>query len=351
MNKLITEPTHRFLRACYGLPTDYTPIWMMRQAGRYLPEYQAVRSRLGFLDLCKTPDLAAEVTVQPIDRLGVDAAILFADILLICQAMGQHLEFTAGHGPRLEPVASESDIERLVVPDPTDECGFVMETVSEVRRRLAGKVPLIGFAGAPFTVATYMVEGGSSKSFSNLKRMMFAEPALYRRLLDKITEATTLYLEAQVEAGAEALQIFDSWAGALTAPDFRAHALPYVQRMVESLSNKDVPVIYYVGQAAHLIEPMVESGAEVLGVDWRLPLSEARRRIGGRAAVQGNLDPCVLLGPVELIEERARAVLEEAGPKPGHIFNLGHGILPETSPSHAKALVDTVHEYRRQAPA
>jgi uroporphyrinogen decarboxylase len=343
-----TEPSHTFLRACFSLPTEYTPIWIMRQAGRYLPEYQAVRGKVSFLELCKTPDLAAEVTLQPIDRFGMDAAILFSDILVPCEAMGQHLEFTESHGPKLTPVRSSSDVDRLVVPDPTDRCGFVMDAVREIRKRLAGRVPLIGFAGAPFTLASYMVEGGGSKNFIHLKTMMFAEPATYRKLLDKIVDTTAAYLSAQIEAGAQAVQIFDSWGGALSVPDFRAYALPYVQRVIERLPRDDVPVIYYVGEAAHLIEPMLESGADVMGVDWRIPLSEARRRIAGRAAVQGNLDPCALFGPPEDIEKKAAAILDEAGRAPGHIFNLGHGILPPTNPEHAKVLVDAVHRLSRR---
>ncbi len=315
----------------------------MRQAGRYLPEYQSIRRKVPFLELCKTPDLAAEVTMQPVERLGVDAAILFSDILIPCEAMGQTLEFTESQGPRLAPIRSSSEVDRLIVPDPADRCGFVLEAIREIRRRLVGRVPLIGFAGAPFTLASYMVEGGSSRSFTYLKRMMFAEPATYRKLLDKIAETTALYLSAQIEAGAQAVQIFDSWGGVLSLPDFEEHALPYVSRVVDALPREDVPVIYYVGQAAHLIEPMLESGADVLGIDWRLPLSEARRRIGGRASVQGNLDPAALFGTPEDIERKVSAVLDEAGKAPGHVFNLGHGILPQTNPEHARVLVDAVH--------
>ena len=340
------------MRACFSLPTERTPIWIMRQAGRYLPEYQAVRRKQSFLELCKTPDLVAEVTLQPVERLGVDAAIIFSDILIPCEAMGQELEFIEGQGPKLNPVRSSSEVGRLVVPDPVDRCGFVMDALRETRKRLSGRVPLIGFAGAPFTTAAYMVEGGPSKSFAHLKRMMFAEPATYRALLEKISETTALYLSAQIEAGAQAVQIFDSWGGELSVPDFREYALPYVRRIVEALPREDVAVVYYVGNASHLIEPMVESGADVMGIDWRLPMSEARRRIGGRAAVQGNLDPAALFGTVEDIEQRAGEILEEAGPAPGHVFNLGHGILPTTEPDHARALVDAVRRLsKRSAPS
>ncbi|MFW5878236.1 MAG: uroporphyrinogen decarboxylase [Myxococcota bacterium] len=343
-----TEPSHSFIRACFCLPTEGTPVWIMRQAGRYLPEYQAIRRKVGFLELCKTPELAAQVTLQPVDRLGVDAAILFSDILVTCEAMGQNLRFEEGRGPILEPVRTGAEVEALAVPDPSDRLGFVLDAVTEIRKRLAGRVPLIGFAGAPFTLASYMVEGGSSRSFSALKGMLFSEPATYRNLMEKITSTTSAYLSAQIEAGAQAVQIFDTWGGVLSLSDFREHVLPFVQNLIESLPREDVPVVYYVGEAAHLIEAMVDTGADVIGIDWRLPLFEARRRIGGRAAVQGNLDPAVLLGPVEGMHSRVESILTEAGRAPGYIFNLGHGILPETRPENAEALVEAVHRLSRR---
>jgi len=320
----------------------------MRQAGRYLPEYRAIREKVSFVELCKTPDLAAEVTVQPIDRLGVDAAILFSDILIPCEAMGVELSFPGGP-PKLTPtVRSRSGVDALCVPDPEDTMPFVMEAVRKIRERLAGRVPLIGFSGAPFTLATYLVEGGGSKDFMNLKAMIHAEPATYRALMEKIADTTAAYLNAQIAAGVQAVQIFDSWGGALGVEDFREYELPYVQRVIEQLNCEDIPVIYFVGQAAHLIEPMLETGADVLGVDWRLPLSQIRRRIGGRAAVQGNLDPTSLFGPIPQIEAGVKRVLDEAGSQPGHIFNLGHGIMPPTKPEHAIALVEAVHRLSRR---
>ena len=341
------EPSHAFLRACFGLPTDFTPVWMMRQAGRFLPEYRAVRARSSFLEVCKTPELAAEVTLQPVERLGVDAAILFSDILVPCEAMGQTLAFEGGP-PTLEPpVRGPGDVAKLGVPDPVETTGFVMDAIRLIRRRLQGRVPLIGFAGAPFTLASYMVEGGTSRNFIHLKTLMYESPATYRALLDKIADTTALYLNAQIEAGAQAVQLFDSWGGALSVPDFRAYALPYVQKVIAQLEADDVPVIYFVGEAAALIEPMLESGADVLSVDWRVPLGEARRRIGGRAAVQGNIDPCTLFAPIPEIEKRVQGILDEAGDAPGHVFNLGHGILPPTDPDHAKAMVDAVHALSR----
>ncbi|MDF1561683.1 MAG: uroporphyrinogen decarboxylase [Deltaproteobacteria bacterium] len=348
MRDPVTEPAHPFLRAAFGLPTEFTPIWIMRQAGRYLPEYRAIREKVSFIELCKTPDLAAEVTVQPIDRLGVDAAILFCDILVPCEAMGLELSFEGGPPKITPPVRSLAAAEALVVPDPVETMGYVMEAIRKIRERLAGRVPLIGFAGAPFTLATYMVEGGGSKDFLNLKRMIHAEPATYRLMMEKIADTTALYLNAQIEAGAQAVQIFDSWGGALSPADFREYELPYVQRIIDQLACEDIPVIFFVGQSASLIEVMLESGADVLGIDWRIPLDDARRRIAGRAAVQGNLDPMTLYAPIPKIEEKVKGILDAAGTAPGHIFNLGHGITQYTEPEHAVALVEAVHRLSRR---
>ena len=343
-----TEPTHAFLRACFGLPTDYTPTWIMRQAGRYLPEYRAVRSKVSFLELCQTPELAAEVTLQPIDRLGVDAAILFSDILPPAQAMGLDLSFEGGPPKISPPVRSQADVDRLVVPDPTEGLGYVLDAVRLIRRELNDRVPLIGFCGAPFTMASYMVEGGGTKSFAHLKGLIFGQPKVYTALMDKIADTTAAYLNAQIEAGAQAVQIFDSWAGALSPEDFRTFALPWVQRVIEQLKGEDVPVIYFVGEAGTLLEAMGEAGADVLGVDWRVPMSEVLERVGPDQAIQGNLDPCTLFAPIPEIERRAGALLETVGARPGHIFNLGHGILPQVDPDHAKALVDFVHQRSRE---
>jgi uroporphyrinogen decarboxylase len=337
------ERADRFLSACRRLPVDATPVWIMRQAGRYLPEYRDIRARVAFLDLCKNPDLVAEVTVQPVTRLGVDAAILFSDILLPLEGMGIPVEIDDA-GPRIpQRVRTRSDVARLAVPDPTDTTGFVMEGIRRTRAALGGQVPLIGFAGAPFTLAAYAVEGGATKSFSKIKGLLFSDPHTAHRLLERIARTIGAYLAAQLEAGAQALQIFDSWAGVLTPSDYAHFALPYVKQILESLPKRDVPIILFGVETGSLLEKMAESGADVIGVDWRVPLDEARARLGPNVAVQGNLDPCALLAPPEEIERRVMEVLARAGDTPGHVFNLGHGILPETPVEHAIAMVDAVH--------
>ena len=335
-----------FLKACRGEKVDYTPVWMMRQAGRYLPEYQEVRSKLTFLELCKTPDLAAEVTIQPIDILGVDAAILFSDILIPLEAMGLTLEFHEKIGPIFpEPVRDRQDVDRLIIPDPDADLGFVMETIRILRRELATKVPLIGFSGAPFTLATYLIEGGSSKFFFETKKMMFADPALYAALLEKITECTTQYLKAQAAAGAQALQIFDSWAGVLAPTDFEQFALPYVKRIIAELKEvTDIPIIYFANNGATLLDLSKTSGADVLGLDWRVDIAKAVEQIGPNISVQGNLDPSALLLPEAKLRERVAKILAGAKKARGHIFNLGHGIHQFTPPSQAKIFIDAVHE-------
>ncbi len=339
-----------FLKACRGEPVPYTPIWIMRQAGRYLPEYHRVR-RLGtFLDLCKTPERAAEVTIQPVDILGVDAAILFSDILVPLEPMGVGLEFVEGKGPVLSPpVRGQADVDRLVVPEMEEAVPYVYETIRILRRELAAKVPLIGFAGAPFTLATYMIEGGSSRNFWHTKKMMYQAPGVYHALLDKITACTSRYLAAQARAGAQALQIFDSWAGALAPCDFAAFALPYVKRIITELRQEtDVPVIYFANNGATLLELAAESGADVLGLDWRINIDDAVRRLGDRVAVQGNMDPIALLLPEEELAARIGRILEQARGAKGHVFNLGHGILPETPPEQARLAVDLVHRLSRR---
>ena len=335
-----------FLKACRGEKVEYTPVWMMRQAGRYLPEYQEVRNKLTFLELCKTPDLAAEVTIQPVDILGVDAAILFSDILIPLEAMGLTLEFHEKIGPVFpDPVRDRQAVDRLVIPDPDADLGFVMETIRILRRELATKVPLIGFAGAPFTLATYLIEGGSSKFFFETKKMMFTDPALYADLLDKITECTTLYLKAQAAAGAQALQIFDSWAGVLAPIDFEQFALPYVKRIIAELKKAtDIPIIYFANNGATLLDLSKTSGADVLGLDWRIDIAKAVEQIGPNISVQGNLDPSALLLPEAKMRERVAKILAGARKARGHICNLGHGIHQFTPPSQAKIFIDAVHE-------
>ncbi len=333
-----------FLKACRGEQTDYTPVWFMRQAGRYLPEYQAVRGKVSFLELCKSPELCTEVTLQPIEIFGFDAAILFSDILIPMEAMGLALEFHEGRGPVFpDPVRSSGAVQRLVVPDPEETMPFVMETIRLLRRELS--VPLIGFSGAPFTLATYLIEGGSSKVFLETKKMMFQAPGLYQALLEKITACTSAYLQAQARAGAQALQLFDSWAGVLAPGDYQRFALPYVQAIIRDLrAMTDVPIIYFANNGATLLDHAATAGADVLGLDWRINISDAIRRVGDHA-VQGNLDPIALFLPRTELEERIRRLLEDAREARGHIFNLGHGIVPQTPPDQARIAVDAVHRF------
>jgi uroporphyrinogen decarboxylase len=345
-----------FLKACRGEEVPYTPIWIMRQAGRYLPEYRAVRGKADFLKMCKTPELAAEVTLQPIDILNVDAAILFCDILIPCEAMGQGLEFHEGKGPILGPPIRDKDtVDKLSVPDPEDKMGFVMDAIRLLRKELADRVPLIGFAGAPLTTATYMIEGGTSKNFLNTKMMIYENPDLYRTFMDKVTATITEYLKAQISAGAQAVQIFDTWGGIFSPGDFREYVLVYVKRIIKDLKDwmasenmEQVPVIYFVGETAGLLEEIKTSGADVYGVDWRINLDDAIKRIGDGAVVQGNLDPLSMFLPQEKIEERVKDVLNRASSAKGHIFNLGHGVVPQTPPENVVALVEMVHRLSKK---
>jgi len=320
-------------------------VWFMRQAGRYLPEYRAVREKVSFLTLCKTPDLAAEVTLQPVDILGVDAAILFSDILVVPEAMGLHLVLDDG-GPRFpEPLRGPAEARRLHVPDPDRELRFVLDAIRAVRKRLAGKVPLIGFAGAPWTLAAYMIEGETSRSFERAKAALLADEAFAHELLSRISEALLLYLQAQLDAGADALQIFDSWAGALSPADYARLGAPYVARIVQGLPrDRKQPVIVFGVETGELLGQLAATGADVVGVDWRVPLDEARGRVGPAVALQGNLDPAALFLPAPALEKRVLRVLEEARRAGfGHVFNLGHGILPTTPVESARLAVDLVH--------
>jgi uroporphyrinogen decarboxylase len=331
-----------FLKACRGEKTDYTPIWMMRQAGRYLPEYQKVRGNVTFLELCKSPSLCVEVTLQPVELLGMDAAILFSDILILMEAMGAPLEFHEGRGPIFQKtIRNQAALDKLIIPDADEATGFVMETIRLLRKEL--KVPLIGFAGAPFTCATYLIEGGSSKVFWETKKMMFTEPALFHQLMDKITESTILYLQAQARAGAQALQLFDSWAGILAPCDFAEFALPSVQKILAALKEYDLPLIYFANNGATLLDLSVASGADVIGLDWRINIGDAIKKVGNKA-VQGNIDPFALLLPKDKLRERIGRLLDAAKDAHGHIFNLGHGIHQFTPPEQAKIAVDAVHE-------
>lgn len=334
----------RFLRACRREPVDRTPLWIMRQAGRYLPEYRELRSRVEFLDLCRTPDLAAEVTLQPLRRFPLDAAILFSDILLPLDAFGIRMTFSPG--PKIaEPIRSRSQVDALHAQPAAQVVPFVADAVRLLRRELAGKVPLIGFCGAPFTLAAYLVQGEGKEGFGAVKRMLFAEPATLEALLEKLAAAMVDYLRLQVHAGVQAVQIFDSWAGILGDADYRRFALRYVIQIVEGIRDLGVPIIYFVNGAPHLLEAAAASGADVLGVCWRTPLDEVARRVGPEMALQGNLDPHVLFADPATIRARAADVLRHMSGRPGHIMNLGHGILPETPIASVEALIDAVHHF------
>jgi uroporphyrinogen decarboxylase len=343
----------RLLRALWREPVDATPIWIMRQAGRYLPEYRELRQRAGsFLALCQTPELACEATLQPLRRFELDAAILFSDILTVPDAMGLGLEIVEKHGPRFEtPVRSPADIEKLAVPDPGSELRYVLDAIRLIRADLDGAVPLIGFAGSPWTIATYMVEGGPSKDYALIKGMLYADPASLHRLLAIVAEAVTVYLNAQIAAGVQVVQIFDTWGGILSPPAYGEFSLDYMQRIIAGLETDaggtKVPVILFSKGCAPLAEQIADAGAAAVGVDWTADIGEVRRRIGNKAAVQGNLDPAVLYAPAEIIRREAASVLEAYGPHRGHVFNLGHGIQPGVDPDKVAVLVDAVHELSR----
>lgn len=336
----------RFLLACRREAVDRVPVWLMRQAGRYMPEYRKLRKKHSFEKLSTTPELAADVTMMPVEKLGVDAAILFSDLLTPAACAGFKVEYAPG-GPLVKnPIRGEKDIEKIVSADIQKSADFVTEAVRLLRARLA--VPLIGFAGAPFTVASYLVEGGPSKHFEKLKTMIYANPALVWKLFDALAGLCTRFLELQIEAGAQAVQIFDTWAGALSSSDFGAFELPWLQKIAMELKRKGIPVIVYVNGVGGMLEALGECGADVVSIDWRVGIAEARKRLGTGVALQGNLDPTVLLGPDEVIVSRARETIEAAGRAPGYIFNLGHGILPQTEFEKVKLLVDTVRNYEPQ---
>ncbi|HEX4835488.1 MAG TPA: uroporphyrinogen decarboxylase [bacterium] len=337
-----------FLRACRREATDYTPVWLMRQAGRYLPEYRAIRKRLSLLELCKTPEAAAEVTVLAVEKLGVDAAIIFADILLLAEPLGVGLEFVRGDGPTVHrPVRTQDSVRRLREVDPAEDVPFVFEAVRLARRALAGRVPLIGFAGAPFTLASYLVEGRPSRDFLATKHLMHTDPEMWHALMDRLARLTARYLNGQIAAGVDAVQLFDSWVGCLSPEAYRRHVLPYTRRVIADLAP-GVPVIHFGTGTAGLLELLREAGGEVIGLDWRVDLGEAWRRLGDGVAVQGNLDPALLLTTPNEIRQGVRAVLAAAGGRPGHIFNLGHGVLPNTPWENAVAMVEAVHELSRR---
>lgn len=336
-----------FLQACRREAAPYTPVWLMRQAGRYMAEYRAVRSRFGFLDLCKTPEAAAQVTVDAVDKLGVDAAIIFADILLILEPFGVGLEFSPGDGPVIHrPVRSPEDVATLPDGDASLELAYVYEAVRQAKAQL--KVPLIGFAGAPFTLASYAVEGGGSRNYVHTKKLMYAAPEAWHALMDRLSTATAVYLNRQIEAGADAVQLFDSWVGALSPFDYRRFVLPHMKKLIAAI-RPGVPVIHFGTGTTGLLEAMREAGGDVLGLDWRVDLDAGWARVGHDVGIQGNLDPIVLLGTREEIRTHAAHILGQAAGRPGHIFNLGHGILPETPVDNVRMLVDFVHEHSARA--
>ena len=345
-----TLKNERLLRALLREPVDVTPVWMMRQAGRYLPEYRATREKAGsFMKLCTTPELACEVTLQPLRRFSLDAAILFSDILTIPDAMGLDLTFVSGEGPQFnKPIRNSSDVNALGVPDPEQELRYVIDAVRLIRNELAGRVPLIGFSGSPWTLATYMVEGGSSKEFAKVKGMMFDQPQVMHSLLDILARSVTLYLNAQISAGAQAVMIFDTWGGILTTRDYQAFSLHYMSQIIAGLireyDGKRIPVILFTKGGQGWLEAMADSGCDALGIDWTIDLSQARSRVGDRVALQGNMDPCVLYAAPERIRQEVALLLESFGKGSGHVFNLGHGIHPHVDPEHARVFIEAVHE-------
>jgi len=346
----------RFLKALLKQPIDKTPVWMMRQAGRYLPEYRATRQKAGgFMDLCMNKELACEVTLQPLERYDLDAAILFSDILTIPDAMGLGLYFSTGEGPKFKtPIQNANDVANLGVPDPYDKLAYVMDAVSLIRQELDGRVPLIGFSGSPWTLATYMVEGGSTKEFGKVKGMMYDAPDVMHQLLDTLAKSVISYLNAQIEAGAQAVMVFDTWGGVLTPRDYKAFSLRYMQQIVDGINrNKDgekIPVVLFSKGAGQWLDIMAETGCDALGVDWTVDLSQARNLVKDKVALQGNMDPCILYSSDARVEEEVKSVLASYGQvdQGGHVFNLGHGIHQHIDPARVKTFIDAVHEHSVQ---
>jgi uroporphyrinogen decarboxylase len=334
-----------FLRACKRQDVERTPIWIMRQAGRYLPEYRAVRAKADFLTMCQTPDLVAEVTIQPVDIIGVDAAILFSDILVIPEAMGMHLEMNEGEGPVFpNPIRTNDDAKKLKNIDPTKELKYVLDAVSLTKKNLNNRVPLIGFSGSPWTLLTYMVEGKGSKSFSEVKKLIYNNPELAHNILDKLSNIIADYLSAKIETGCNAIQIFDTWGGILSQKDFVEFSLQYVEKIISQIKRKDEPVIFFAKGIHYKLDKMVNIGADVLGLDWTMDLGQVRKQVGDKVALQGNMDPTVLYANKNYIKNETKRVLSSFGKGSGHIFNLGHGILPDVDPENAKAFVQFVKE-------
>jgi uroporphyrinogen decarboxylase len=336
----------RFLDACRRRPTDVRPVWFMRQAGRYMKQYRDIRAKAGILEICKRPDLAAQVTLQPVEVLDVDAAIIFADLLLPVEPMGLKLKFVSGEGPKIDnPVRTTDDVDSLSISN-TDELGYVGESIQLVVRQLAGRVPVIGFVGAPFTLASYMIEGGPSRHFIRTKQMMYQDETLWRRLMGKLVDVLGPFALAQVTAGARAIQVFDSWVGALSPDDYVRYVAPYSRALIERIRTASVPVIHFGTGAAGFFRELHAAGGDVMGVDWRINIDQAWMDISYRSAVQGNLDPAVLFAPLPELKLRIHELLKRTGTRPGHIFNLGHGILPETPVDHVRAAVDFVREFK-----
>jgi uroporphyrinogen decarboxylase len=340
----------RLIRALLRQPVDMTPVWMMRQAGRYLPEYRATREKAGdFVTLCQTPDLACEVTLQPLDRYPLDAAILFSDILTIPDAMGLGLKLIESVGPKFDnPISSLADIKKLPMPDPEDELGYVMDAIRLIRNELDGEVPLIGFAGSPWTLATYMIEGGSSRDFGKVKTMLYQEPDSLHLLLNHVAKAVTLYLNAQIRAGAQVIQIFDTWGGALSTPAYKEFSLAYMQQILDGLEREyegnKIPVILFTKGAGLWLEDIAATGCDAVGLDWTQDISQIRNNIGDRVALQGNMDPAILKTNPEVIRKEVKSILDSFGQGPGHVFNLGHGITPDIDPENAGAFINAVHD-------
>jgi uroporphyrinogen decarboxylase len=340
----------RFLRACRRQDVDATPVWFMRQAGRYMEEYRALRQKYTLLQLCRTPDLATEVTLQPIRRIDVDAAILFSDLLLPLEPMGIPFDFVQGEGPAIErPLRTEEDIDGVRIFDPRTELAFTFEAIKQVKRELDGIVPLIGFAGAPFTLASYAIEGGHSNNFAITKGLMYGNPAAWHRLADKLATVVADYLLAQIDAGVDAVQVFDSWVGALNAADYREFAMPHTRKIFAALATRAVPTIHFGVHTGSILGEIREAGGDVIGADWRIPLDDAWGRIGFDRGIQGNIDPTLLLGPRERLFAGADDVLKRAAGRPGHIFNLGHGILPSIPLENVQALARYVHQASARA--
>ncbi|MBW1679638.1 MAG: uroporphyrinogen decarboxylase [Deltaproteobacteria bacterium] len=337
-----------FFKACRQEPTEYTPVWLMRQAGRYLKEYRAIRKKVDFLTMCKTPDLAAEVTLQPVEKLGVDAAIIFSDILLPLEKMGIELEFSQRDGPVIHnPIRTEKEIGSLRIIEPEEDVPFVLEAIKKVCKALNEKIPLIGFSGGPFTLASYIIEGGHSQNYINTKKLMYHNPAHWHLLLEKLGEVVTRYLNAQIESGVQVIQVFDSWAGCLSPQDYTEFVFPHSRYVFRGL-KKDVPAIHFATGTSTLLELMQKAGGNVIGIDWRINLSKAWERLRYKVGIQGNLDPVTLFAPIPIIKNRVKEILRSADNRPGHIFNLGHGILPQTPVENVIALVEAVHEFSQR---